>query len=149
MKSLLAILAVCLLAAPVYAAEEPPELATLRQSAEQGNRDSQLELGILYEFGYRMPDNLVPALAWYLRAAEQGNEQAAKRRDALMGSMKASEVEEAKKLAAEIAGKQSTARSPAPVPAEPPAAAPPVAAEPAPQAPEPAAADKPVEPKPQ
>jgi TPR repeat protein len=140
MRFLLAILAVCLFAVPAYAADEPPALAALRQNAEQGNRDAQLELGILYEFGYRMPDNLVPALAWYLRAAEQGNEQAAKRRDALMASMKPSEVEEAKKLAAEIAGKQSTARgmapgAQAPEPTEVPAAA--------------APADKPVEPKPQ
>jgi TPR repeat protein len=140
MRFLLTILAVCLFAVPAYAADEPPALAALRQNAEQGNRDAQLELGILYEFGYRMPDNLVPALAWYLRAAEQGNEQAAKRRDALMASMKPSEVEEAKKLAAEIAGKQSTARgmapgAQAPEPTEVPAAA--------------APADKPVEPKPQ
>ena len=140
MRFLLTILAVCLFAVPAYAADEPPALAALRQNAEQGNRDAQLELGILYEFGYRMPDNLVPALAWYLRAAEQGNEQAAKRRDALMASMKPSEVEEAKKLAAEIAGKQPTARGMAPgaqtpEPTEVPAAA--------------APADKPVEPKPQ
>jgi TPR repeat protein len=143
MRFLLAILAVCLLAVPAYAAyaaDEPPALAALRQNAEQGNRDAQLELGILYEFGYRMPDNLVPALAWYLRAAEQGNEQAAKRRDALMASMKPSEVEEAKKLAAEIAGKQSTARGMAPG-----AQTPEPAEAPAPATP----ADKPVEPKPQ
>ena len=148
MKSPLAILALCMLVAPVYAADEPPTLAALRQSAEQGNRDAQLELGILYEFGYRMPDNQVPALAWYMRAAEQGNEQAAKRRDALMGSMKAGEIEEAKKLAAEIAGKQSTASRPAPspAPAEPPAEAP-KTPEPMPQGSTPEAAEKQAEPK--
>jgi len=148
MKFLLAILAVTMFAASAYATDEPPALAALRQSAEQGNRDAQLEIGILYEFGYRMPDNLVPALAWYLRAAEQGSEQAARRRDALMGSMKATEIEEAKKLAADIASKQSTARSVAPAPAEPPAETP-KAADPMPQGGVPEAIEKPSEPKPQ
>jgi len=144
MRFLIAILLLSVLGTPVFAGDEPPALTALRQSAEQGNRDAQLELGILYEFGYRMPDNLVPALAWYLRAAEQGNEQAAKRRDALMGSMKSGDVEEARKLAAEIAGKQSTARSPTPAA---PADQAPVAAEPAPQGAAPGADEKPAEQK--
>jgi len=132
MRFLIAILLLSVLGTPVFAGDEPPALTALRQSAEQGNRDAQLELGILYEFGYRMPDNLV------------GNEQAAKRRDALMGSMKSGDVEEARKLAAEIAGKQSTARSPTPAA---PADQAPVAAEPAPQGAAPGADEKPAEQK--
>jgi len=149
MKVLLAFLTACLLAAPAFAADEPPALATLRHSAEQGSRDAQLELGILYECGCRMPDNLGPALAWYMRAADQGSEKAAKRRDVLLGSMKPDEVEQAKKLADEIAAKQPPSPTTAPATQAPAPAEPAAAAEPPSQTAEPAPAGKAAEPKPQ
>lgn len=115
---------------PVLATDDPAGLEQLRQAAEAGKIDAQLELGILYEYGFRKPDHLVPALSWYLRAAESGDADAARRRDALMAKLKPAEVEEAKRLAqasptAAATPKAEPEAAPAPVPAEtPPGAAP-------------------------
>ncbi len=117
-------------ATPALATDDPAGLEQLRQAAEAGKIDAQLELGILYEYGFRKPDHLVPALSWYLRAAESGDADAARRRDALMAKLKPAEVEEAKRLAqasppAAAMPKAEPKAEPAPVPAEtPPAAAP-------------------------
>lgn len=121
MKSRLGWLLCALLAAPALAVDDPAGLERLRAAAEAGQADAQLELGILYEYGFNKPDNLVPALSWYLRAAENGVPDAGRRRDALMGKLKPAEVEEAKRLA-----QTKTSAAPAP-PAEPaatPASAP-------------------------
>ncbi len=117
-------------ATPALATDDPAGLEQLRQAAEAGKIDAQLELGILYEYGFRKPDHLVPALSWYLRAAESGDADAARRRDALMAKLKPAEVEEAKRLAQAspppaAMPKAEPEAAPAPVPAEtPPAAAP-------------------------
>jgi TPR repeat protein len=53
-----------------------------------------------------MPKNDVNALAWYMHAADQGNELAIKRRDLLKSQMKPEEVDAAQKLYSELtAGK--------------------------------------------
>lgn len=107
------------------AAQDSLSLEQMRVAAEKGNADAQLEMGILYEFGYNMPKNNVTALAWYLRAAEQGNELAAKRRDQIQSGMKPDEIETAQKLSQELAAQkpQVTATppavEPAPAPTEP------------------------------
>lgn len=82
------------------AADEDPALAALRVAAERGEVDAQYELGVLYEFGFHLPDHRVAALAWYSRAAEQGSAAAAKRRDLLKGELSAAEVERASRLLA-------------------------------------------------
>lgn len=87
------------IATPVLATDDPAGLEQLRAAAEAGKADAQLELGILYEYGFRKPDHLVPALSWYLRAAESGQADAARRRDALMAKLKPDEIDEAKRLA--------------------------------------------------
>lgn len=102
MKWHLGLILCALVATPLFAAEDDPAgLEQLRAAAEAGKTDAQLELGILYEYGFRKPDHLVPALSWYLRAAESGQADAARRRDALMAKLKPSEVNEAKRLAQE------------------------------------------------
>ena len=68
------------------------------QAASKGNPEAQLEMGILYQFGFHMPGNKVPALAWYLAAAEQGNQIAAEKSDVLQKDMLPTEVEEARQL---------------------------------------------------
>jgi len=94
--------------------EDPVGLQQLRATAESGDREAMLELGILYEFGYRMQDHNAPALAWYRIAAEAGNAKAGARHDALKAKMSANEIEEANKLYAEyVAGLRKTAPSPA------------------------------------
>jgi hypothetical protein len=115
-----------LTATPLLAsAQDLTSLEQMRQAAAQGSADAQLEMGILYEFGYNMPKNSVTALAWYLRAVEQGNALAARRRDQIMAGMKPEEIEAAQKLSQELAAQAppatttSPAAEPAPVPVEP------------------------------
>lgn len=114
------------LSAPLLAgAQDLSSLEQMRVSAEKGSADAQLEMGILYEFGYNMPKNHVTALAWYLRAADQGNALAAKRRDLIQSGMKPDEIEAAQKLSQELAAQKPQtvatppAVEPAPAPTEP------------------------------
>jgi TPR repeat protein len=121
----------CLVLIPAFASaapvEDPASLEQLRKAAEAGDAEAMLELGILYEFGFRMPDNKPPALAWYRLAAESGSTKAGARQDALRGKMAGKELDEANKLYAEYS---STLRKPAPAkaPEQTPSASPPAAA---------------------
>ena len=91
------------LVVPVMAgAQDLASLEQMRQTAEQGNADAQLEMGILYEFGFHMPKNNVTALAWYQRSAAQGNALAVKRSDQLKSHMTPDEVDAADKLSKEL-----------------------------------------------
>jgi TPR repeat protein len=126
MKPAIVFLILGLTATPLLAsAQDLTSLEQMRQAAAQGSADAQLEMGILYEFGYNMPKNSVTALAWYLRAVEQGNALAARRRDQIMAGMKPEEIEAAQKLSQELAAQAppatttSPAAEPAPVPVEP------------------------------
>jgi hypothetical protein len=82
-------------------------------------------MGILYEFGFNMPKNSVTALAWYLRAVEQGNALAARRRDQIVSGMNPEEIEAAQKLSQELAARTPPATTippaaePTPAPTEP------------------------------
>ena len=71
------------------------DLDHIKQAAESGDAAAQLELGILFQYGFHYKDNEVPALTWYTLSANQGNAKAARLRDALMGKMTSKEVEEA------------------------------------------------------
>ncbi len=135
------------LAVPALAgAEDSMSLDQMRQAAEQGKAEAQLEMGILYEFGYNFPKHNVSAMAWYLRAAEQGLVKAIERRDQLKSRLTAEEFDEAQELSAELVSKKTEApaeaeapkaepAAPAPVTSEPPAPAPAAPAEaPAPAA---------------
>jgi TPR repeat protein len=126
MKPAIVFLILGLTATPLLAgAQDLTSLEQMRQAAAQGSADAQLEMGILYEFGYNMPKNSVTALAWYLRAVEQGNALAARRRDQIMAGMKPEEIEAAQKLSQELAAQAppatttSPAAEPAPAPVEP------------------------------
>lgn len=127
MKPAIILLILGLTAPQLAGAQDLSSLEQMRVAAEQGSADAQLEIGILYEFGYNMPKNNVTALAWYLRAAEQGNTLAAKRRDQIQSGMKPEEIEAAQKLSQELAAQKPQATvtppaaepSPAPAPTEP------------------------------
>lgn len=170
-RHLLAGLLLCLASASLPAAEDPEQLKSLKQAAESGNISAQYELGVLYEFGYRMKTHMIPALAWYMVAADNGDARATKRRDHLVSQLTPDQVEEAKRLRGTLGAKKPPATDkpaaepappaedkPAPEPAKPaedapkPAAAPaaePPPAKPAEEKPKPAApAAKPVETKP-
>jgi TPR repeat protein len=134
MKPAIAILILGLTAPLLAGAQDLASLEKMRQEAVQGSSDAQLEMGILYEFGFNMPKNNVTALAWYLRAVEQGSALAARRRDQIMTGMTPEEIEAAQKLSQELAVQSPPATTTAPAPAAEPAPAPtePV---PAPEAP--------------
>jgi len=127
MKPAIAILILGLTAPLLADAQDLASLEQMRQAAAQGSADAQLEMGILYEFGFNMPKNNVTALAWYLRAVEQGSALAARRRDQIMTGMKPEEIEAAQKLSQELAAQAppatitspAPAAEPAPVPTEP------------------------------
>src|SRR3970282_1780431 len=95
MKRAIAFLILSLVGPVMAGAQDLASLEQTRQAAEQGNADAQLEMGILYEFGYNMPKNNVTALAWYLRSAEQSNVLAVKRRDQLKSRMQPDEIDAA------------------------------------------------------
>jgi TPR repeat protein len=134
-KTLVLVAIGLLMTGPARAVDES-NLEALRAEAARGDAASQYEMGVLYEFGFNLPDNLPPALAWYMAAAEQGNERAIKRRDLLQGQLSSAQIDEARRLRAELAAAP-------PRPASPPAAEPAAPEAPTAPAPEP----KPDEPK--
>jgi len=91
-----------LLTNPLLAAEwQGPD--DILQAAAKGNPEAQLEMGILYQYGFNMPGNKVPALAWYLASAQQGNQAASEKSDKLQKEMLPTEVEEARRLSQDLA----------------------------------------------
>lgn len=107
MRKAAAVFILCLFATGLSSAADDASLEKMRLTAEQGNVDAQLEMGILYEFGFNMPKNNVTALAWYLRAADNGNALAIKRRDVLKTHMTPDEIDAAQKLSRELTPKKS------------------------------------------
>ena len=90
-----------LLAGPAWG-QDSAGPRNVRAAAEAGNAEAQLEMGILYEFGFYMEGNEVPALAWYMLAAKQGNQKAAQRRDILMSRMTQPQIEQAQQQSAQL-----------------------------------------------
>lgn len=123
MKPAIIIFILGLIAPLAAGAQDLASLEQLRLAAEKGDADAQIEMGVLYEFGFNLPKNNVTALAWYLRAAEQGNAFALKRRDMIQSGMSPEEIEAAQKLSRELAAQkpQDKATSPAAKPAPTPA----------------------------
>lgn len=89
--------------APALAVEADSAPEATKRAAEAGNAEAQLNLGILYEYGYRLQGNKVEALAWYMAAADQGLKLAAKHRDKLMAELTPAQVEQARTRSAKIA----------------------------------------------
>jgi TPR repeat protein len=58
-------------------------LHELRPPAEQADADAQLQLGLMYSDGHRVPKDDAKALTWFRKAAEQGHPDA----QLLVGSM--------------------------------------------------------------
>ena len=101
-----------MLVLPAQAAEwQGP--ADVLAAARGGDAEAQLEMGVLYEYGFYLENNKVPALAWYMLAAEQGNEKAARRRDKLMQTLSQAQIEEARRLSRTLVGAATTAPTPA------------------------------------
>ena len=81
---------------------------TLRKVADQGLAEAQNDLGIAYESGSGVPNDIVQAHMWYDLAARQGDENATKNRESLAGKMTLEQIAEAKKLADEWRAKSSS-----------------------------------------
>lgn len=82
---------------------EAPELPSdILSAARAGDAEAQVELGILYEYGFRMKDNKITALAWYMKAAELGNARGTTYRDKLMQQLSSTDVDRARKMAATL-----------------------------------------------
>ena len=129
MRKATALMILSLILPAVAGAQDLASLEQQRKAAEQGSADEQVDMGILYEFGFHMPKNAVNALAWYIRAAEQGDALAIKRRDLLKTQMTPDAIDAAQKLSLELATKKpetvdAPVKADAPPKAEPaPAAA--------------------------
>jgi TPR repeat protein len=91
-----------LLAGPPAWGQDSAGPQDVKAAAEAGNAEAQLEMGILYEFGFNMEGNEVPALAWYMLAAKQGNQKAVQRRDILMSRMTQPQIEQAQQQSAQL-----------------------------------------------
>jgi TPR repeat protein len=102
-KSVLTLIGAVALAGVAWAQDgSRPE--DVLNAAQSGDPAAQLQLGILYEYGFYLEDNKVPALAWYMLAAPHGNPKAAQRRDLLMARMSQANIEQARKLSAQLQG---------------------------------------------
>jgi TPR repeat protein len=81
----------------IVQAADPALPEDILRDARRGDPEAQVEMGILYEYGFRMKGNRVVALAWYLLAAEKGNARAIKYRDRLQHKLSAAQVDAARK----------------------------------------------------
>jgi uncharacterized protein len=72
--SVCALLAICqsLTAASIFSFNED-DFKEAKKGAENGDAESQLTVGIMYDLGQGVPQNFAEALKWYARAANQGN----------------------------------------------------------------------------
>ncbi len=104
-----AVLAALLPFAAPAAVDKTAGLTEIRAAAQRGDAEAQLELGILYEFGYGMADNQIAALAWYSLAAKQGHSKAAARADLLKKRLPPGDVAKADGMSAKLLGKQPPA----------------------------------------
>lgn len=102
------------------------DLDDIRRTAEAGDRDAQLQLGILFQYGFNYKDNEIPALTWYSLSANQGNPKAVRLRDSLKAKMSEKDVQEALEQVASFKPKGSP---PPPAPVAPTEALPPPAPE--------------------
>lgn len=89
-----------------------------RKAAEYGVRDSQYNLAILYARGMGGPQDLIQSYAWFSAAADQGDADAAKKRDDVASRLDARTFERAKALATAFRPKtpESAANNVAPPP---------------------------------
>jgi TPR repeat protein len=124
-----------LLTAVLWSGAAYADLDDIRHAAEAGDSKAQLELGVLFQYGFNYKDNEIPALTWYMISANQGSAKAVQLRDALKAKMTEKDVQEAMEQVAQFkpTGKPPAAPAPAaaaPMPEKPVEFSPPPEAEP-------------------
>ena len=75
-KTSISIVAGVIAALTAASAAAAPDVALVRERAEQGVVESQFALGNMYFTGNGVEQNIEEALKWYRRAAEKGNAMA-------------------------------------------------------------------------
>lgn len=75
-KTSISIVAGVIAALTAASAAAAPDVALVRERAEQGVVESQFALGNMYFKGNGVEQNIEEALKWYRRAAEKGNAMA-------------------------------------------------------------------------
>jgi TPR repeat protein len=75
------IVSALVIAAPIAWAQCAPvsgaqNIAALKQQADQGKATAQCSLGVMYDFGYGVPQDYAQAAVWFRKAAKQGNAEA-------------------------------------------------------------------------
>jgi len=104
-----------LFAALLWSGVAHADLDDIRRAAEAGDVEAQLELGILFQYGFNYKDNEIPALTWYMLSASQGGAKAVKLRDALKAKMSEKDVQEAMGQVAQYKPSGKAVAVPAPV----------------------------------
>lgn len=104
MKRAIAIMVLGFCLSGVVQAADPDLPQDVLRDARSGDAEAQIEMGILYEYGFRMKGNRVVALAWYMQAAEKGSARAARYRDKLANKLTPSAVEAARKQSRALSG---------------------------------------------
>ncbi len=90
-----------------------------RKAAEFGVRDSQFNLGVLYGRGLGIAQDLTQSWMWFSLASQQGDADAARKRDEVAVKLDAKAMALASKSLADFkAGKPSTAANEPPAPAQ-------------------------------
>jgi len=117
-------LAAALLTALLWSNVAHADLDDIRRAAEAGDTGAQLELGILFEYGFNYKGNEIPALTWYTLSANQGSAKAVKLRDALKAKMTEKDVQEAMEQVAQYKPSGKPVATPPPVAPVPAAEAP-------------------------
>jgi localization factor PodJL len=77
-----------------------------RKAAELGVRDSQFNLAILHARGLGVSQSLTQSYLWFAAAADQGDADAAKKRDEVAARLDAKDLSTAKALAASFKAKE-------------------------------------------
>jgi len=112
-------LAAALLTALLWSGVARADLDDIRRAAEAGDTKAQLELGILFQYGFNYKDNEIPALTWYMISANQGSAKAVQLRDALKAKMAEQEVREAMEQVAQFKPTGQPPAAPTPAAAVP------------------------------
>ena len=81
---------------------ESQDIDKLRKAAEQGDARAQTMLGVMYDNGEGVAEDIVRGHAWISLAAAQGYEKASKLKGSRRETMTVEQVAEAEKLAAEL-----------------------------------------------
>ena len=76
-RTTLALAALALtLIAPWALGQDPDTITEIRLSADQGNASAQYNLGLMYDFGWGVPQDKAEAVRWFRLSADQGNADA-------------------------------------------------------------------------